>query len=91
MVAFWREHPASSPAAPTEQRLANFVAQSPTLPSPVPGDLAGSIEDYFNTHAARIENDPPAYAGFQKMMVRDAMAEQPAPGFCQMVATLWPE
>jgi len=32
-----------------------------------------------------------AYAGFQKMMVRQAIAEQPAPSFCQMVMTIWPK
>ncbi len=33
MVAFWREYPAAPPAAATERRLANFVAQSPNMPT----------------------------------------------------------
>jgi len=91
MVAFWREHPAAPPAAPTDKRLANFVAQSPNTPSPIPDNLGMSIEEYFNAHFVEISSNPIAYAGFQKMMVRQAIAEQPAPNFCQMVATVWPK
>jgi hypothetical protein len=91
MVAFWREHPAAPPAAPTDKRLANFVAQSPNTPSPVPDNLGMSIEEYFNAHFVEISSDPMAYAGFQKMMTRQAIAEQPSPNFCQMVATVWPK
>lgn len=91
MVAFWREHPAAPPAAPTDKRLANFVAQSPNTPSPIPNNLGMSIEEYFNAHLVEISSNPMAYAGFQKMMVRQAIAEQPAPNFCQMVATVWPK
>lgn len=94
MVAFWREHPAAPPAAPTARRLANFVAQAPTTPSPVPGlgpDGAGvDVGAYFDAHVAEIERSPAAYAWFQKLMVRRAMAEDPAPGFCQLVAAAWP-
>lgn len=89
MIAFWREYPSAPPFAETERRLANFVAQPPNMPNPMPADEMG-IEDYFNTHLAEIEGDPMLYASFQKMMVRQAMAEQPAPSFCQMVATIWP-
>lgn len=91
MVAFWREHPAAPPAAATEKRLANFVAQSPNTANPMPENVGISIEDYFNVHLAEIESDPIAYAGFQKMMVRQAIAEWPAPSFCQLVAMAWPE
>lgn len=91
MVAFWREHPAAPPAAATERRLANFVAQSRNTPSPIPDNLGISIEEYFNAHLAEIESNPMAYAGFQKMMVRQAIAEQPAPSFCQLVANAWPK
>ncbi len=31
------------------------------------------------------------YAGFQKMMVRQAIEEQPAPSCCQLVANAWPK
>jgi hypothetical protein len=87
MVAFWREYPAAPPAAATEKRLANFVAQSPNMPSPIPENLDMRIEDYFNTHLAEIESNPMAYAAFQKIMVRQATAEHPAPSFCQLVTT----
>jgi hypothetical protein len=90
MVAFWRDHPAAPPAAPTELRLANFVAQAPNTPSPMPDGTGMRVEDYFNTHIHEIESNPAAYAGFQKMMVRQAAAEHPAPRFCQLVATAWP-
>jgi hypothetical protein len=91
MVAFWRDHPAASPAAPTEKRLANFVAQSPSTPSPMPDHPGTGAEDYFNAHLAEIESNPMTYAGFQKMMVRQAIAEHPAPTFRQLVATAWPK
>lgn len=90
MVAFWREHPAPSPAAPTEKRLANFVAQSPNMPNPMPDNTGISVEDYFNAHLVEIESNPMAYAGFQKMMVREAIVENSSPSFCQLVATAWP-
>jgi len=60
------------------------------MPSPMPDNADMSVEDYFNTHIAEIESNPLAYAGFQKMMVREAIAEQPAPSFCQLMATAWP-
>ncbi len=91
MVAFWRDHPAKPPAAATEMRLANFVAQSPNMPSPVPNNPDMSIEDYFNANLAEIESNPMLYAGFQKRMVRQAIAEQPAPSFCELVMTIWPD
>jgi hypothetical protein len=91
MVAFWREHPTPSPAASTEQRLANFVAQAPNTPSPMPDDTDMGIEEYFNTHLANIENNPLVYAGFQKLMVRQAVAERPFPTFCELVAMVWPK
>jgi hypothetical protein len=91
MVAFWREYPAATPAAATERRLANFVAQSPNTPSPMPDNAGMSIEDYFNANLAEIESNSMAYAGFQKMMVRQAIAELPVPGFCQLVAMAWPK
>ena len=91
MVAFWRDHPAASPAAPTEKRLANFVAQSENFPSPMPDNTGMSAEEYFNAHLAEIEKNPVAYAGFQKMIVRQAIAENPAPRFCQLVNGMWPE
>lgn len=91
MVAFWRDRPAAVPTAPTERRLANFVAQSPETRDPIPADAGMSVEDYFNGNIAKIENKPADYALFQKMMVRKAMAETPAPSFCQAIATAWPE
>ena len=90
MVAFWREHPAQSQAASTEKRLANFVAQAPNTPSPIPNDAGMGAEEYFNTHLADIESNPLAYADFQKLMVRQAIAEQPVPTFCDLVAAAWP-
>lgn len=66
MVAFWREYPASSPSAETEMRLANFVAQSPNMPNPMPENTGMSAQDYFNTHLAEIESNSMAYAGFSK-------------------------
>lgn len=91
MVAFWRDHPAAPPAASTERRLANFIAQAPNTPSPLPDNGGVDAEGYFNAHIAEIEGSPIAYAGYQKMMVRRAVAESPAPSFCQLVATAWPE
>ena len=90
MVAFWRAHPAETHTATTEMRLANFVAQSPGMPDPTPKESDLSAEDYFNAHLSQIESNPAAYAGFQKMMVRQAMAELPAPSFCQLVVRSWP-
>jgi hypothetical protein len=86
MVAFWRDRPAAPPAAATERRLANFVAQPPGAASPLPDGV--DAEAYFDAHVAEIEGSPAAYAAFQKMMVRQAMAEHPAPSFCQVVADL---
>ena len=91
MVAFWREHPAAPPAAATELRLANFIAQPPNTPNLMPNNVGMSIEDYFNAHLAEIESNPMAYAGFQKMMVRQAISERPAPSFRQVMATVWPK
>jgi hypothetical protein len=91
MIAFWREYPASPPSAETEMRLANFVAQSPNMPNLMPENTGMNIQDYFNTHLAEIEGNPMVYAGFQKMMVRQAIGEQPASSFCQMVTTIWPQ
>jgi hypothetical protein len=85
MVAFWRTYPAPSPAASTEQRLANFLAQAPGTPNLMLDNTGMRIEDYFNTHLAEIESNPLAYAGFQKLMVRQAVAELPVPTFCEVV------
>jgi hypothetical protein len=90
MVAFWRTYPAPPPAASTEQRLANFVAQAPNTPSPKPDDTDMRIEDYFNTHLAEVESNPLAYAGFQKLMVSQAVAERPVPTFCAVITAAWP-
>jgi hypothetical protein len=49
-----------------------------------------TVEDYFNSHLAEIESNPMAYAGLQKMMVREAIAEKPVPSFCQLVDAAWP-
>lgn len=91
MIAFWRKYPGSPPAAETEKRLANFIAPSPNMPNPMPENTNMGVQDYFNTHIDEIEANPMAYAGFQKMMVRQAMGEQPSPSFCQMVSTMWPQ
>jgi hypothetical protein len=88
MVAFWREHP--SPSASTEQRLANFVAQAPDTPSPMPTDAHMDVADYFVTHLSAIESNPLIYASFQKLMVRQAVAERPIPTFCELLAITWP-
>jgi len=90
MVAFWREYPAQSQAASTEERLANFVTQAPSTPSPMPDDPGMGIEEYFNTNLAAIESNALTYAGFQKLMVRQAIAERPVPAFCTLVAAAWP-
>jgi hypothetical protein len=49
-----------------------------------------SVEEYFNTHLAEIESNPLTYAGFQKLMVRQGIAELPVPTFCELVAATWP-
>jgi hypothetical protein len=90
MVAFWREYPAPAPAASTEARLANFVVQPPHFPSLVPSALDITIEGYFDQAIAEIEVNPPRYAAFQKMMVRRAVAENPAPRFCDLIHSTWP-
>lgn len=90
MVAFWRDHPAAAPAAPTERRLANFVAQAPGTSLQVPDRIDERVETYFIEHIAEIETNPPAYAAYQKLMVRHAMAETPRPTFRQVIATAWP-
>jgi hypothetical protein len=90
MVAFWRDHPAAPPAASTERRLANFMARPPNAPDPMPDNTGTSVEAYFNTHIAEIENSPVDYALFQKMMVRKAISETPAPTFCQTIEMAWP-
>lgn len=91
MVAFWREYPAKIPKASTEKRIENFLAQPPGTPSPMPENAGAGVEEYFNTHFADIESDPMTYAGFQKLMVRQAIAERPAPTFCELVAAAWPK
>jgi hypothetical protein len=90
MVAFWRDHPDRTHAATTEQRLTNFVAQSPTMPSPLPADAGMNADEYFDAHYARIAANPVAYAAYQKMMVRLAIAERPQPSFCDVVNDVWP-
>lgn len=90
MVAFWRGHPASAPAAPTEARLATFVVQPANFPALLPRGVEMSPEDYFNWAFAEIESHPAHYAAFQKFMVRQAMAAQPARRFCELVASTWP-
>ena len=47
----------------------------------MPANAGVGVEDCFNAHLAEIEGNPMAYAGFQKMMVCQAIAEQPAPSF----------
>jgi hypothetical protein len=90
MVAFWREYPAPAPTASTEARLANFVVQPPHFPSLVPNEIDMAVEDYFDQAIAEIEVNPSRYAGFQKMMVRRAMTEDPAPRFCDLINSTWP-
>lgn len=91
MVAFWRECPAGVPAAAPERRFANFVVQPANMPSPIPDNPGVRIEEYFDAHLAEIESNPMAYAYFQKMMVRQAVAEQPAPSFGQVLMEVWPQ
>ena len=67
------------------------MAQAPNTPSPMPDNAGISAEEYFNTHLADIERNPMAYAGFQKLMVRQAIAERPTPTFCEVVADTWPK
>jgi len=88
MVAFWREHP--DPAAPTDARLANFVVQGPHFPALVPEGLDIVLEIYFDQSYEEIERTPLRYAGFQKMMVRRVIAEEPQPHFCDLVSSTWP-
>jgi hypothetical protein len=90
MVAFWREHAADAPAPATTVRLANFVVQPATVPALLPERLPITIESYFNESLKIIEKNPLLYAGFQKHMVRQAMAEQPTPRFRELVASTWP-
>ena len=89
MVAFWREYP--SPVASTEARLANFVVQPPHFPSLIPEGIGIAIETYFDQAYEEIERNPMRYAGFQKMMVRQAVAEEPQPRFCELVRSTWPD
>lgn len=89
MVAFWREYP--TPAASTEARLANFVVQPPHFPSLVPEELDMPLETYFDQSYEEIEMNPMRYAGFQKMMVRRAMEEEPRPRFCDLMGSTWPD
>lgn len=88
MVAFWREQMPEGP--PAETRLANFVVQPATFPPLLPAGLPTSVEHYFNEHQEEIEQNPALYAGFQKHMVRQAMAEEPSPRFCDLIKTTWP-
>lgn len=87
MVAFWRDHPAG---APTERRLANFVAQRAPAPDLVPKGTEAAEADYFNANIIGLEADPARYSLFQKKMVRLAMLESPIPSFCQSITTAWP-
>jgi len=87
MVAFWREHP--TPTASTEARLANFVVQPPHFPRLVPEELDIPLETYFDQSYEEIGMNPMRYAGFQKMMVRRAMAEEPRPRFCELIGSTW--
>ncbi|MEG3178833.1 hypothetical protein U1872_21600 [Sphingomonas sp. RB3P16] len=88
MVAFWRDHPGTTP---TELRLANFVAQRTPMPDLVPAGATATEAEYFNANVASIVADPARYSLFQKKMVRLAMSEKPAPSFCQAVTTAWPK
>ena len=56
----------------------------------MPDDGGLGVEEYFNTHFADIESNPLAYAGFQKLMVRQAIAER-LPTFCELVVAAWPK
>jgi hypothetical protein len=88
MVAFWRENP--SPAAPSAQRLANFIATPPDWRSPVPDEDGLTSEAYFNANLADIEASPVSYSWFQKEMVRVAISEEPAPSFQSLIDQAWP-
>jgi|SRR5579863_1938237 len=90
MVAFWREHPAPPPAASTEARLSNFIVQPSHFPPLVPSHITIPLEEYFDQAIREIESNPPRYAGFQKLMVRRAIAEEPQPRFCDLVNSTWP-
>jgi hypothetical protein len=68
-----------------------FCGAGTEHPHPVPDNAGISAEEYFNTHLADIERNPMAYAGFQKLMVRQAIAERPTPTFCEVVAATWPK
>lgn len=87
MVAFWRDYPGT---APTELRLQNFVAQRTPAPDLVPAGITATEAEYFDANVDSIVSDPARYSLFQKKMVRLAMAEKPAPSFCQAVMTAWP-
>jgi hypothetical protein len=90
MVAFWREHPAPERPWSSEERLANFTAHGPGLPSPVPAESEDRPEAYFNAHIAELEQNHRGYAWYQKMMVRRAAAETPRPSFCSVLEDVWP-
>ena len=90
MVAFWREQPLAVAAPSAETRLANFVVQPATFPALLPAGLPIPVERYFNENIAEIEQNSRLYAGFQKQMVRQAMAEEPSPRFCDLVEATWP-
>ncbi len=53
------------------------------MPNPMPENTNIIVQDYFNTHIDEIETNLMAYAGFQKMMVRQAMGEQLSARWCQ--------
>ncbi len=89
MVAFWREHPAPGHAADSEKRLANFTVQPASMPEPMPAGSDMSPRFFFNSHLSEIERNPMVYAAIQKLMVREAMREQPAPNFRQLIDHAW--
>ncbi|MGI4832363.1 MAG: hypothetical protein ACRYFK_02780 [Janthinobacterium lividum] len=90
MVAFWRAQATEATAPSVEARLANFVVQPATFPPLLPAELPISVESYFNEKIAQIEKNPPLYASFQKHMVRQAIAEEPSPRFCDLIEATWP-
>ncbi|MBC8084998.1 MAG: hypothetical protein H7Z21_17515 [Hymenobacter sp.] len=90
MVAFWREQATEVTAPLVEARLANFVVQPATFPALLPEGLLISVETYFNEGIEEIEKNALWYAGFQKHMVRQAMAEEPRPRFRNLVESTWP-
>ena len=49
------------------------------------------IETFFDQAYEEIERNPVRYAGFQKMMVRRAVAEEPKPRFYELVRSTWPD